>query len=565
VASWGGAFGRLPNPLRMRRRRPLAIALALCATGAVAVPAWIALGAPGDQLPDLVADPPEDPYLEVYGGTGTDRLLLRFDGFVHNAGAGALEMLGGNRSGTAMSLVRQRIRLSAGGTRMQTSGARILYEPQDGHEHWHLKDAARYSLWNSARTAEVAPGQKVGFCLEDVDELDSSLPPVFTDDAIGFCSADGYDGGGPNATSVRMGVTAGWRDVYHSGIAFQWVDVSDVPPGQYWLGAEVDPDNLILESSESNARAFAPEPSIVPGWVAQPLGAPDLPSGRPSALSLSATKVEGTTSEESAGDVRYRVLSPPAHGTLDVPVGRDLASPVVTYTPEPGYGGPDSFTYAAVSSISPFPLTPVAATASLVVGAPAPAVSLGGVPGELTTGASVQLTASVTGAPAGVSWSVSGAAGGNAQVGTITPAGLYTAPAAVPSGGAVTIRAASVASPGAAAEGRIAIVAPPAARPAPSGLRPAAAKRLPALGRLTVIKRGRALVARVVPGRSGRVTIGARVGRKALGGCSLRGPAGRPMSCRIPLPKTVKAANVRFKVTLWTGRRVVAQRGAKLR
>jgi len=549
----------------MRRRRALAIALTLCATGAAAVPAWIALGAPGDRLPNLVADPPEGPYLEVYGGTGTDRLLLRFDGFVHNAGIGALEMRGDSRNGTSMADVRQRIYRNSGPPRDDVSAARILYEPEDGHEHWHLKDAARYSLWNAARTAEVAPGQKVGFCLEDVDELDSSNPSVYDDEEIGFCSADGYPGGGPTASSVRMGVTAGWRDVYNSGIAFQWVDVSNVPPGTYWLRSEVDPDRVIAESDESNAPAFAPEPSIVPGWVAQPLSAPDLPGGRASALTLSATKVEGATPDESAGAARFRVLTPPAHGTLDVPVGRTFDSPAVTYTPEPGYSGPDSFTFAALSSISPFPLTPVAATASLVVGAAAAAVSLGGVPGQLVTGASAQLTATVTGASGGVSWSVSGAAGGNAQVGTITPAGLYTAPAAVPPGGAVTIRAASVASPGAAAEAPIGIVAPAAPRPAPSGLRPAAKKRLPVLGRVSVIKRGRVLVARVVPGRAGRVTIGARAGKKALGGCALRGPAGRPMSCRIALPRAVKAADVRFTATLHVGRRVVAQRGARLR
>src|SRR5262245_11571467 len=126
----------------MRRRRPLAIALGLCATGAVAIPAWVALGAPGDRLPDLVADPPEGPYLEVYGGTGTDRLLLRFDGFVHNVGDGAVEMRGDQRSGTTMTRVRQRIQQTGGGTRDAASAAKILYEPQDGHEHWHLKDAA---------------------------------------------------------------------------------------------------------------------------------------------------------------------------------------------------------------------------------------------------------------------------------------------------------------------------------------------------------------------------------------------------------------------------------------
>jgi hypothetical protein len=37
------------------------------------------------------------------------------------------------------------------------------------------------------------------------------------------------------------------------------------------------------------------------------------------------------------------------------------------------------------------------------------------------------------------------------------------------------------------------------------------------------------------------------------------------MSCRIALPRAIKAADVRFKATLKVGGRVVAQRGAKLR
>jgi hypothetical protein len=42
-----------------------------------------------------------------------------------------------------------------------------------------------------------------------------------------------------------------------------------------------------------------------------------------------------------------------------------------------------------------------------------------------------------------VTWQVNGIAGGNSSVGTITSAGVYTAPAQVPSGSAVTITAVS--------------------------------------------------------------------------------------------------------------------------
>ncbi|MBI1750815.1 MAG: hypothetical protein HY234_05840 [Acidobacteria bacterium] len=64
-------------------------------------------------------------------------------------------------------------------------------------------------------------------------------------------------------------------------------------------------------------------------------------------------------------------------------------------------------------------------------------------------GATQQFTATVTNTTnTAVTWSVNGVAGGNAQVGTISATGLYTAPSILPSPAAVTIRADSVASPG---------------------------------------------------------------------------------------------------------------------
>src|SRR5438067_782180 len=46
----------------------------------------------------------------------------------------------------------------------------------------------------------------------------------------------------------------------------------------------------------------------------------------------------------------------------------------------------------------------------------------------------------------GITWSVNGVVGGNSSVGTITTAGLYTAPAAVPMSNVVTVTATSVPS-----------------------------------------------------------------------------------------------------------------------
>ena len=88
-----------------------------------------------------------------------------------------------------------------------------------------------------------------------------------------------------------------------------------------------------------------------------------------------------------------------------------------------------------------------AGSAAVTVTAPPPPVAVDVTPATATvqTGATQQFTAAVTGSSATPVWSVNGVTGGNATVGTISAAGLYTAPAAVPSG-AVTVRATDTAS-----------------------------------------------------------------------------------------------------------------------
>jgi parallel beta-helix repeat protein len=95
---------------------------------------------------------------------------------------------------------------------------------------------------------------------------------------------------------------------------------------------------------------------------------------------------------------------------------------------------------------------------------PAPiSVSLSPASAALQVGATQQFTAMVSGTTStGVTWAVNGVTGGNSTTGTISPAGLYTAPAAVPSGGSVTVTATSTASSAASAKATVTV------SPAPS-------------------------------------------------------------------------------------------------
>ena len=146
--------------------------LIACAVAPHAAPAQVT-----ERLPDLVADAPANPQLQTFAQPDGNHLLLRFDGYVHNQGQGAFEMRGSARVGSEFTNVVQRVYRSDGSFFDDSSrDPHIIFEPEDGHDHWHLKDAARYSLWNEAKTAEVAPAMKTGFCLIDSQRRETHGP-----------------------------------------------------------------------------------------------------------------------------------------------------------------------------------------------------------------------------------------------------------------------------------------------------------------------------------------------------------------------------------------------------
>ncbi|MGI9538724.1 MAG: lysyl oxidase family protein, partial [Miltoncostaeaceae bacterium] len=454
-------------------RRKLAVLSVVGATvvaGAFAGPA-LAPPPPGTLLPDLVADPPERPIVQDHTyPDGSPARLLRFDGFVHNIGPGPLEVRGTDLVGLEYSTSRQYVQFAE-----TPSGEMVPVEPppgppqirfenDDGHNHFHFLEAATYSLWNQDRTAQAAPGQKTGFCLVDSERIETTGPASREYFVGDFCHQNQ-----PNSPDIVMGVSAGWRDVYNRELALQWVDISDTAPGSYWLAAEADTNNAIAEADETNnTRAFADQPSIVPGHLAQPVDAGSLPVGQPSAVTL-ASETFG-----SPGTREFRIESLPSGGTLSVgsttlAVGDEITASSVTYTPDPGFSGSDLFTYSALDQGSPYPRTPPAASATMVVGGDpgGTTVAISGAPATTNIDTSVQLSATVSGAGPDVTWSVDGIVGGGSVVGTISPTGLYQAPESVPPGDAVTVRATSVDTPAAFSEVTIGIVDPGQPPPAP--------------------------------------------------------------------------------------------------
>lgn len=516
-----------------------------------------------DVLPDLVADPPTDPVLQTDDEPAEGpRLLLRFNGYVHNAGPGAVEMRANRATASEAMVTSQRIYDAGTGWRDVPSAAEIIFETGDGHQHWHLKNAVRYSLWDAGRTEEAAPSMKAGFCLVDNEPVDPHAPavplygrnpsesPRFHDLCAEYM---------PERLQTWQGISPGWRDVYDSGLAFQWVDVSDVQPGSYWLRADIDPNDVVVELDEHNEPAWAAEPTIVPGYVAQPVDGGAVPAGQPTPITLSA---EGFG---TPGPASHGIVSAPENGTLSLATGDWQPSPTVTYTPDPGFSGTDRFTFAVRDVASPFPRHPAVATVTMQVqGAPvppagggaaatpdAPSVSIGGAPAAMTAGARVDLDATVVNDAPDPTWS--------ADAGDVERDGWYTAPAVPPPGGSATVTARTLR--GATDTRQIRILPAPEPQPAPLPEAEAASEDAaqPSLLRaLRAAHIGDRLVISVRPMQRGTIRLAAYHRDRRIGVCAARTPGGRRFTCRMAFPRRLHDAAIRLTASLRRHGRSVA-------
>jgi hypothetical protein len=522
------------------------VLMTVVTVGALAAAGSAAAGEPppGEpRLPDLVADAAEKPRFEVEGRGASRRLLLRFDGFVHNAGPGALEIRGRNRQGRRMDAVQRAFAPDGSFVdlppRDPANPPSLDYETDDGHDHWHVHAMARYALVTEDRSTPVTAAPKAGFCLLDSQRVGAGGPfdAVYTR----YCERRN-----PGAESVVQGVSAGWRDLYDGDLQFQWVNASWVAPGAYRLRAEADPDDVVTEVEESNRPAFTDRTIAVPGHRARPLTVRTAP-GRPARIRLRADRFG------AAGPRRFRVVSRPGNGTLSRRVGRVFASPVIVYRPRRGFTGLDTFSYAASDAVSPFPRVPVLATVSVRVGpSPAPRLAIGGLAAKVRAGRGMQLTVTTRDLPDDTAtWTVNGVPGGDGTVGTISPTGVYRAPARVPEKPVVVVRATSVHDTAAFSERPVRIARPE---------RNIDAVLVMSKPRLSLAA-GRRLVARVGVGARGRLRITARAGARRLRGCTVRRTVRfRTYTCRVVVPRGVSRRSVRLTATLSSGRLVLARR-----
>ena len=335
-------------------------------------------------LPDLVSHLHEYSDVEVVvAPNGTELLALRFAGFVTNLGDGPLDLKGNPQLADKADLTSHDVwqrALTIDGDWVNLTKPPIDFEVDDGHDHFHVMGIVEYSLWDTSGTVEISSGAKIGFCLIDVMErpdLHANPGPQRYeqwDPDNYFCQS-----GRPRARILHMGVSEGWQDIYSFSTTFQWIDVSDVRPGYYRIGQRADPDNVIVESDETNnGLALTQRLQVVPGYVARP----ETVSVEPDAavrFKLSVDEYFDDTNLEyrSPRTRAHRIVTQPSHGSLDVgdtvtvivdgATHQVFTDEWVTYTPDPGYAGVDSFTFVALDESRPrYPINPVVAKVTIL-------------------------------------------------------------------------------------------------------------------------------------------------------------------------------------------------------
>ncbi len=204
---------------------------------------------PADALPNLIA-------LPAYGLVTRNELgrdLLDFAATTWNAGPGPLIVEGYRRSAAPRMDAFQFVRRGEQDVAAVPVGG-LEYDARLGHDHWHFRDFARYSLVRPDGS-HVRTSPKEAWCLAPTDQIDQLVPGAelrpgdpLLDSACGDI----------DAVTVREMLEVGAGDTYDTGTPGQAIDVTGVPNGDYLLKTEANPAGVLRETTRADDVALRP-------------------------------------------------------------------------------------------------------------------------------------------------------------------------------------------------------------------------------------------------------------------------------------------------------------------
>jgi len=151
------------------------------------------------------------------GGPGKRRLLL-FEGRLENWGPGDLDL------------------------GPQEDNPLFVYS--ECHDHYHTQNFAEYLLLNKDGSL-AARGHKQGYCVADSVR-------------IGDSSSSDPERPPPGRGTPCNRLTAGYADVYNTDTPCQWIDITEVDPGDYLLEVTINPDGHVAETNTKNNTIQVP-------------------------------------------------------------------------------------------------------------------------------------------------------------------------------------------------------------------------------------------------------------------------------------------------------------------
>jgi len=160
-------------------------------------------------------------------------------------------------------LIKQRVYVKNGNimTYYDRDAGSMTYHPTHGHMHfdgWGVFTLrVQTSDPNPLNWPVVGDGAKMAFCLMDYGSC--STYPGHCVDSLGNTLLNGnfpnygLGGGSYNCSATVQGISSGYTDIYYQSLDGMWIDI---PPGtcngNYFIVAQLDPNNNLLEENENN-------------------------------------------------------------------------------------------------------------------------------------------------------------------------------------------------------------------------------------------------------------------------------------------------------------------------